>query len=113
MAVVATGTPPHSQSAVGLQRQRGERRAGVRHLDQLALPLLAGSSHASSTLDDAVLPFPCAWVFGHEGQGVAPALLARCTQILRIPQPGGEESINVAAAAAICLYATRRSGGWR
>jgi RNA methyltransferase, TrmH family len=82
-------------------------------LDRLALPLLAGSSHASSTLDDAVLPFPCAWVFGHEGQGVAPALLARCTQTLRIPQPGGEESLNVAAAAAICLYATRRSGGWR
>jgi TrmH family RNA methyltransferase len=82
-------------------------------LDGLALPLLAGSSHANSALDDAVLPFPCAWVFGHEGQGVAPALLARCTQTLRIPQPGGEESLNVAAAAAICLYATRRSGGWR
>jgi TrmH family RNA methyltransferase len=39
-------------------------------------------------------------------------VLARCAQILRIPQPGGEESFNVAAAAAICLYATRRSGGW-
>lgn len=81
-------------------------------LDGLALPLLAGSSHANITLDDAVLPFPCAWVFGHEGQGIAPALLARCAQCLRIPQPGGEESLNVAAAAAICLYATRRSGGW-
>jgi TrmH family RNA methyltransferase len=82
-------------------------------LDRLALPLLAGSSHAELALDDAVLPFPCAWVFGHEGQGVAPQLLTRCAHLVRIPQPGGEESLNVAAAAAICLYATRRNGGWQ
>ena len=82
-------------------------------LDRLGLPLLASSSHAEATLDAAALPFPCAWVFGHEGQGVAPSLLARCAQTLRIAQPGGEESLNVAAAAAICLYATRRPGGMR
>ena len=81
-------------------------------LDALNLPMLAGSSHAVLSLDKAALPYPCAWVFGHEGQGVAPALLARCAQQLRIPQPGGEESLNVAAAAAICLYATRQCGGW-
>jgi TrmH family RNA methyltransferase len=46
---------------------------------------------------------PCAWVLGHEGQGVSPDLLARCALTVRIPQPGGEESLNVAAAAAICL----------
>jgi tRNA G18 (ribose-2'-O)-methylase SpoU len=80
-------------------------------LDALHLPLLAGSSHAAKTLDKVQLPFPCAWIFGHEGQGVAPDLLARCTSVLRIAQPGGEESLNVAAAAAICLYATRCSVG--
>ncbi|MES2958305.1 MAG: RNA methyltransferase [Pseudomonadota bacterium] len=80
-------------------------------LDALALPLLAASSHAEQSIDAAVLPWPCAWVFGHEGQGVAAPLLLRCSQTLRIPQPGGEESLNVAAAAAICLYATRRAGG--
>ena len=84
-----------------------------RDLDGLGLPLIAGSSHAEALLDDAALPFPCAWVFGHEGQGIAPALLARCSQLLRIAQPGGEESLNVAAAAAISLYATRRTGNWR
>lgn len=82
-------------------------------LDALSLPLLAGSSHAPTSLDGVALPYPCAWVFGHEGQGVAPALLSRCALRLRIPQPGGEESLNVAAAAAICLYATRCSGGWK
>jgi TrmH family RNA methyltransferase len=45
---------------------------------------------------------------GHEGQGVSPALMARCTLTVGIPQPGGEESLNVAAAAAICLYESER-----
>jgi RNA methyltransferase, TrmH family len=73
-------------------------------LDVLQVPLVATSSHAGSLLRDTVLPRPCAWVLGHEGQGVAPSLLARCALQVRIPQPGGEESLNVAAAAAICLY---------
>ena len=72
------------------------------------LPLVATSSHAAQALPQAVLPSPCAWVFGHEGQGVSPALMARCALTVRIPQPGGEESLNVAAAAAICLYESLR-----
>ena len=80
-------------------------------LDGLGLPLLATSSHADASLPQAVLPAPCAWVFGHEGQGVSPAVMARCALTLRIPQPGGEESLNVAAAAAICLYESARCQG--
>jgi TrmH family RNA methyltransferase len=48
---------------------------------------------------------------GHEGQGVSAGLMARCAQSLRIPQPGGEESLNVAAAAAVCLYESARQRG--
>jgi TrmH family RNA methyltransferase len=81
-------------------------------LEALTVPLLAASAHAGLALHEARLPYPCAWVLGHEGQGVAPALEARCSQVLRIPQPGGGESLNVAAAGAICLYATRQSAGW-
>ena len=77
-------------------------------LARLQLPLLAASSHAALAIDQASLPWPCAWVFGHEGQGVAPALMAQCAQTLRIPQPGGEESLNVGAAAAVCLYESMR-----
>jgi TrmH family RNA methyltransferase len=73
-------------------------------LDALELPLVATSSHAPRTLRDGALPWPCAWVFGHEGQGVGAGLAARCALTVRIPQPGGQESLNVAAAAAICLY---------
>jgi len=73
----------------------------------LTVPLLATSSHAGLVLGEAQLPTPCAWVLGHEGQGVDAALMARCAHTVSIPQPGGEESLNVAAAAAICLFATR------
>lgn len=75
-------------------------------LDGLQVPLLATSSHQGEWLHRAQLPWPCAWLLGHEGQGVAPALLQRAGRLLRIAQPGGEESLNVAAAAAICLHAS-------
>jgi len=75
------------------------------------LPLLATSSHAARAIHEAALPWPCAWVMGHEGQGVSAALMARCAESLRIPQPGGEESLNVAAAAAVCLYESARQRG--
>jgi len=75
-------------------------------LDALGVPLIVTSSHQGDGLPEARLPLPCAWVFGHEGQGVSPELAARAALSVRIPQPGGEESLNVAAAAAICLYAS-------
>jgi RNA methyltransferase, TrmH family len=77
-------------------------------LDDLGVPLLATSPHAAIALHRAALPWPCAWLLGHEGQGVADTLLLRCVQTVRIAQPGGEESLNVAVAAAICLYESTR-----
>jgi len=75
-------------------------------LRDLAVPLLVTSSHQGDLLHRARLPWPCAWVLGHEGQGVSPALEALAAQSVRIIQPGGEESLNVAAAAAVCLHAS-------
>ncbi len=75
-------------------------------LDGLQVPLVVTSSHLGQDLHHSRVPMPCAWVMGHEGQGVSPALAARAALAVRIPQPGGEESLNVAAAAAICLYAS-------
>jgi TrmH family RNA methyltransferase len=75
-------------------------------LEALTVPLVVTSSHQGALLQDQTLPFPCAWAMGHEGQGVGPALLARAKVAVRIGQPGGEESLNVAAAAAICLHAS-------
>jgi TrmH family RNA methyltransferase len=75
-------------------------------LAKLQVPLLATSSHQGDYLHQAMLPWPCAWLFGHEGQGVSKALAGRAAQSVRIVQPGGEESLNVGAAAAICLHAS-------
>jgi TrmH family RNA methyltransferase len=79
---------------------------GADALDALAVPMVATSSHHGEWLHRAHLPHPCAWLMGHEGQGVSPALEARAAHRIRIAQPGGEESLNVAAAAAICLHAS-------
>lgn len=77
-------------------------------LDELDLPLIGTSLQATDQLHQARLPWPCAWVFGHEGQGISHELQARCSMTVRIAQPGGEESLNVAAAAAICLHESIR-----
>ena len=75
-------------------------------LSGLKIPLLVTSSHEGLFLHQQQLPMPCAWVMGHEGQGVGADLMGRASLKVRIDQPGGEESLNVAAAAAICLHAT-------
>jgi TrmH family RNA methyltransferase len=51
---------------------------------------------------------PVAWVFGAEGQGVSPELITAARLRIKIPMPGAVESLNVAAAAAICLFETVR-----
>ena len=111
---VALWSPKVLRAGMGahfaLQLVEGVEEQG---LDALTIPLLAGSSHAASAIHDVALPWPCAWVMGHEGQGVSAALLRRCAHVLRIPQPGGEESLNVAAAAAVCLYESARQRGAR
>lgn len=77
-------------------------------LAALRVPIVVTSSHQGGFLDYALdhggLPSPCAWALGHEGQGVSLELEALAQRRVRIAQPGGEESLNVAAAAAICLH---------
>ncbi|MFM9917273.1 MAG: TrmH family RNA methyltransferase [Rhizobacter sp.] len=77
-------------------------------LGALTMPMLATSSHAARAIHEVSLPWPCAWVLGHEGEGVSAALQAQCALTLRIPQPGGEESLNVGAATAVCMYESAR-----
>jgi TrmH family RNA methyltransferase len=80
------------------------------HLLSLKLPILLTSSHHGDYVHDLarqqLLPMPCMWVLGHEGQGVDPQWEQHAKFRVRIAQPGGEESLNVAAAAAICLHAS-------
>ena len=78
-------------------------------LAALKVPIVVTSSHDGCYLNGQTLPMPCVWVMGHEGQGVSSDLMGRASLKVRIDQPGGEESLNVAAAAAICLYASSLS----
>jgi len=91
----------------GLQLIEGVELAQVL---QLTVPIVVTSSHQGEYLHEAqhgkALPMPCAWALGHEGQGVDAELEAMASLKIRITQPGGEESLNVAAAAAICLHAS-------
>ena len=50
-----------------------------------------------------------AWIFGNEGCGVSPVLAALASQLVTIPMAAETESLNVAAAAAVCLFATTRN----
>jgi RNA methyltransferase, TrmH family len=84
--------------------------ASLQDLSALTVPLVVTSSHQGDFLQNLMekklLPQPCAWVMGHEGQGVRTEFLEKAAVSVRIGQPGGEESLNVAAAAAICLHAS-------
>jgi len=84
--------------------------ASLSDLAGLAVPIVVTSSHHGSFLQQALankeLLMPCAWALGHEGQGVSAELEGLARLQVRIAQPGGEESLNVAAAAAICLHAS-------
>jgi RNA methyltransferase, TrmH family len=79
-------------------------------LGDLKVPILTTHVHEGPFLHELLrrgeLPARCAWVFGHEGQGVSDYLMAMAQHQVRIAQPGGEESLNVATAAAICLHAS-------
>ncbi len=89
--------------ALSLHEQVGHDAVG-----RLTVPLVGTSLDATIVLGEASLPRPCAWVIGHEGQGVDPRLLSRCSHVVRIAQPGGEESLNAAVAAGICMHASLR-----
>ena len=101
--VVRSGMGAH----FGLSLIESDSFAEVKSLE---IPLLCTSSHVGIFLDELQstnrLPNPCAWVFGHEGQGVSQELFDLANMKVKIAQPGGEESLNIGAASAICLYAS-------
>ena len=72
-------------------------------LSSVKTPLYATSSHVNKVIYDHDLTGKVAWVLGHEGQGVEAAILNQATAIA-LPQPGGQESLNVGVAGSICFY---------
>jgi len=69
-----------------------------------SIAVLAMSGYAEQQLYDVDLRQPAAWLLGHEGQGVADELMALASHQVVIPHAGQVESLNVAAAAAVCFF---------
>jgi RNA methyltransferase, TrmH family len=76
-------------------------------------PLVCAMAHGGEALAKAKLGPSACWVFGAEGRGVSAGLEARAEMKVTIPLAPGTESLNVAAAAAICFYEafSRRARG--
>jgi len=83
----------------------------VRKVAEAGLQLLATTVDGETTVDDVepLLSAPTAWMFGSEAHGLPSEVAALAARRVRIPMHGGAESLNVAAAAAICLYLTARA----
>jgi TrmH family RNA methyltransferase len=59
--------------------------------------------------DGGSLARPTVWLFGNEAHGLPEALLAAVDETVRVPIYGAAESLNLAVAAAVCLYASARA----
>ncbi|GHE42403.1 RNA methyltransferase [Streptosporangium violaceochromogenes] len=91
---VVTGTPV--ARAVGALKDAGLR-------------VLAADGAGERTLDDVDLSGPTAWIFGNEAWGLPEEILRQADEAVRVPIYGRAESLNLATAAAVCLYASARS----
>lgn len=65
-----------------------------------------GTRDLDSAADEGLLDGPTAWVFGNEAWGLPEATLALADEVVRVPIHGRAESLNLATAAAVCLYAS-------
>jgi TrmH family RNA methyltransferase len=70
------------------------------------LRTLAAHGYAEEQLDSIELATPTAWVFGNEAHGLRPEVLELADTAVRIPIYGEAESLNLATAAAVCVYAS-------
>jgi TrmH family RNA methyltransferase len=87
--------------------------AATAALRAAGLRILAADGRGASTLDDpatrAGLAGPTAWLFGNEAWGLPDDLLALADESVAVPIYGRAESLNLAAAAAVCLYASAQA----
>lgn len=90
--------------ACGLAVLAADGGAGV---DALDLDDLLDAAEDASTAP--LLAGGTAWLFGHEARGLEPEQRALADAVVRVPLHGRAESLNLAAAATVCLYASARS----
>ncbi|WP_432134503.1 MULTISPECIES: TrmH family RNA methyltransferase [unclassified Streptomyces] len=104
----SVGSLFHLPVAVGVPVERavtGLRDAGVRILAADG----AGDRDLDEELDRGTMGGPTAWVFGNEAWGLPQDTRALTDAVVRVPLHGKAESLNLATAAAVCLYASARA----
>ncbi len=83
--------------------------ANVAELKQLGIRCIAAHAHTDQrVLDEADFTRDCCIIFGSEGSGISPAVLAACDEAVAIPMPPDVDSLNVGSAAAVFLYEANR-----
>jgi TrmH family RNA methyltransferase len=82
---------------------------GQLNLDRLQDENTARRLGASAAGSDYALENPTAWLFGNEAQGLSEDELALADHRVAVPVHGAAESLNLATAATLCLYASARS----
>ncbi|MEV5822216.1 RNA methyltransferase [Micromonospora haikouensis] len=91
----------------------GDPLAVVAALRAAGLAVLATTGYGDRDLDDladaGALATPTAWLFGSEAHGLPDGLTTAADARVRVPLHGRAESLNLAAAAAVCLYASARA----
>jgi RNA methyltransferase, TrmH family len=80
----------------------------IRRARDNGLTVLAADGNVDRSLDDADLTKPTAWLFGNEAWGLPAELKAQADDVVAVPIYGKAESLNLATAAAVCLYASAR-----
>jgi TrmH family RNA methyltransferase len=83
----------------------------IGRLRESGIQVLAADGSATRVLDGAEGPDltrPTAWLFGNEAWGLPDDVLALADAAVAVPIYGRAESLNLAAAAAVCLYASAR-----
>jgi TrmH family RNA methyltransferase len=83
-----------------------EVAATVDTLRAHGIRLLAADGAGTATLPGVDLTSPHAWVMGNEAWGLAEEVRAACDEVVRVPIHGKAESLNLAMAATVCLYAS-------
>jgi TrmH family RNA methyltransferase len=78
----------------------------VERLHTAGLTVLAADGAGHRTVDDTDLVPPHAWVFGNEAWGLRPEDRDLADEVIRVPIHGRAESLNLAMAATVCLYAS-------
>jgi len=76
--------------------------------ERLAVEAIGTRADDAPSLYSVDLRPPALWLLGNEGAGLADEIAPDLRRWVRIPQAGGVESLNVAAAAAVCLFEQRR-----